>query len=76
LRESGRVDESIGYFERALRLTPTMPEAHCNLGKALLQRGRRAEAIEHFQAAAALRPDAPEPCGIAPDALGDDVGLH
>jgi Flp pilus assembly protein TadD len=43
-----------------LRLNPDLPEAHNNLGLALVNSGRLQEAIPHFIKAVELRPDFPD----------------
>jgi Flp pilus assembly protein TadD len=53
------VDEAIAHFQRALSLQPSLAEAHYNLGNALVQKGRLAEAIEHYEAAVAALPGNP-----------------
>ncbi|MGO9245406.1 MAG: tetratricopeptide repeat protein, partial [Verrucomicrobiia bacterium] len=48
---------AIAHFEQALRIQPDFAEAQYNLGLALEELGRTAEAIEHYQQALKLRPD-------------------
>jgi len=43
-----------------LEIEPDYVEAHNNLGLALLQQGRMAEAITHYQKALDIKPDYPE----------------
>jgi len=47
-------------LEQALRLCPTHPEAHNNLGVLLENVGRYDLALTHYQQAARLKPDFPE----------------
>ena len=42
-----------------MQLQPNLAEAHNNLGNALLQKGRPAEAVTHYQAAVAALPGNP-----------------
>lgn len=57
---AGRIAESIGCYERALRLQPDYPESHYNLGVALAALERWPEAISHYETALRLRPAYPE----------------
>jgi tetratricopeptide (TPR) repeat protein len=58
--ESDRVDESIGYFQKALALKPDFAKPENNLGLVYYQKGKIPEAVAHFQKALELRPDLPE----------------
>src|SRR4051794_608072 len=49
--QSGRHDEASESIGRALSLKPDFPEAHFNLGTALVSRGKLDEAIAHFRRA-------------------------
>jgi tetratricopeptide (TPR) repeat protein len=51
LSRSGRHEESIGEYRRALELAPEHAEAHNNLGLALAHVGKLDEAIEHYRKA-------------------------
>lgn len=44
-------------FEAATKVTPSLAEAHYNLGMVLYRQGKDAEAKPHFLKAAALAPD-------------------
>jgi len=59
LRESGRIQESIGQYLAALRLRPDA-EAHYNLGVALASAGEPEDAVIEFKESLRLRPDYPE----------------
>jgi Flp pilus assembly protein TadD len=54
---SGRGDEAIAHFRRALELKPDFAEAHNNLGVALAGRGQMDEAIAHYREALESKPD-------------------
>lgn len=56
LVETGRADEAITHFEKALVLRPTYAECENNLGDALNQLGRSTEAIPHLESALRLQP--------------------
>ena len=51
LRQSGRTDEAMARFQRALQIQPAFAEAHIALANALLGKGRVDEAISHLQSA-------------------------
>jgi tetratricopeptide (TPR) repeat protein len=55
------VEEGIPALARALEIDPDLYEARVTLGRALVARGRAAEAVGHLKRAAALAPDNPEP---------------
>lgn len=51
-----RPAEAVAAWQRVLALAPQLPEAHVNLGFALVARQRMAEARQAFERATALRP--------------------
>ncbi|MFL6257482.1 MAG: tetratricopeptide repeat protein [Pyrinomonadaceae bacterium] len=55
------VEEGLPELVRALELNPNLYEARVTLGRALVARGRAAEAVEHLKRAATLAPENPEP---------------
>jgi tetratricopeptide (TPR) repeat protein len=57
LQESGRVDEAVEAFQRALALEPDYAPAHNSLGSVLRQQGRHDEAIAQLESALRLQPD-------------------
>ena len=57
LADSGRLDEAIANYRKALQLNPDFVEAHNNFGIALEDRGRGDEAIAQYQKALELRPN-------------------
>ncbi|MGD1019113.1 MAG: tetratricopeptide repeat protein [Verrucomicrobiia bacterium] len=63
LVRSGRIQEAIAHYERALRLNPDYADAHNNLGLALMSLGRVPEAIGHFEQALTIRPGLAEAHG-------------
>jgi Flp pilus assembly protein TadD len=74
---AGRHEHALVAFHRVLELSPRLPEAHVNLGYALLGLHRDAAARDFFQSAIELRPrqiNAYYGLGIALDHLGDAAG--
>jgi len=57
LKRTGRVDEAIEHFYKALRIKPNSAEVHNNLGNALAKLGKIDEAIEHYSKALSLTPN-------------------
>ncbi len=57
LNETGRIDNSIEHYRRALQHRPDYATAHQMLGSALVDRGQLDEALGHFRELARLRPD-------------------
>jgi tetratricopeptide (TPR) repeat protein len=58
LRDGGRTTDAIALYQAALRLNPSYPEAHNNLGIAWSYTpGRLNDAIAEFQAALRVRPN-------------------
>jgi tetratricopeptide (TPR) repeat protein len=53
---SGNLLSAVQYYQEALNILPSYPEAHVNLGSALRQLGRPQEAKEKLQSAIALKP--------------------
>jgi Flp pilus assembly protein TadD len=45
----GQVDEAIAQFQAGLELKPDNAMAHCDLGMALMKRGRIREAISAWK---------------------------
>jgi protein O-GlcNAc transferase len=56
LRESGRLDDAIARYRRAVALRPDYPEAHNNLGNALRDAREPTAAMESCARAIELRP--------------------
>ena len=50
-KDHGRPDEAIGHYQAAIRIAPTEPQQHNNLGAVLLRVGRSAEAVEELRQA-------------------------
>jgi hypothetical protein len=59
LLKQDRLEESIGYFEQALKINPNYAPAHNNLGIVLARLGRLDQAIQHFKEAIRIRSDNP-----------------
>ena len=57
----GKVDDAIAEYRAALRLDPDSPEAHLNLGIALVVKGKLDEAIAEFREAFRSSPTRPMP---------------
>ncbi|MFP6581374.1 MAG: tetratricopeptide repeat protein [Candidatus Hydrogenedentota bacterium] len=57
LAKTGRVEQAIENYRRALRHRPNYANAHQMLGAALVDRGKLDEALEHFTALVRLRPN-------------------
>jgi Flp pilus assembly protein TadD len=60
-RGGAEAEEGIRALARAVEIEPDNYEARVSLGRALVARGRAAEAVEHLRRAAALAPGNPEP---------------
>jgi tetratricopeptide (TPR) repeat protein len=60
-RGGAEAEEGIKALARAVEIDPDLYEARVTLGRALVARGRAAEAVEHLLRAAALAPGNPEP---------------
>jgi tetratricopeptide (TPR) repeat protein len=60
-RGGADVDEGLQELGRALEIDPNLYEARVTLGRALVARGRAAEAVPHLARAAVLAPGNPEP---------------
>lgn len=56
-----RFDDAENYYIRAIKNTPTLGDAHNNLGKLYLEHGRDSAAIAAFKNASALLPNSPRP---------------
>ena len=57
LLHTGKVQEAIDHYQRALQIGPDTPEGQVNLGVALDRMGRAQEAIGHYEEALRIRPD-------------------
>jgi tetratricopeptide (TPR) repeat protein len=55
-QKSGRSQDAIAEYRRALQLNPESPVAHNNLGAALVSAGALEEAKEHFRAVLRIQP--------------------
>jgi len=60
-RGGAETDEGLKELALALDANPNLYEARVALGRALLSKGRAAEAVEHLRRAAELAPGNPEP---------------
>jgi Flp pilus assembly protein TadD len=56
LQHQGRLADARAAFEAAIRLDPTLPHPHYNLGIVSHAEGRLEEALQHFQEASRLEP--------------------
>ncbi|MEW6080026.1 MAG: tetratricopeptide repeat protein [Thermodesulfobacteriota bacterium] len=56
LKETGRLDEALDHYRRALALKPDQPLAHNNIGAILGEQGKLDEAVVAFEAALRLQP--------------------
>ncbi len=59
LATSGRIEESVPYFQQAADMLPKAPRLRQFLADALSMTGRYGEAIPHYQAVLELQPDRP-----------------
>jgi len=57
LKGSGKIDEAIEHFIKALKLNPNSAEVHNNLGGALGKLGKVDEEILHYKKALKLKPN-------------------
>ncbi len=72
-----RYDHAVAALHRLLELAPGMPEAHVNMGYALLGAGNASAARDFFASAVDLRPQQPNAyygMAVALEALGDLPG--
>jgi protein O-mannosyl-transferase len=53
---SGRLDEAVAYYQKALEADPDNAQLHNNLGNALREKGRAAEALAEYEKAVRLNP--------------------
>src|SRR5439155_10662093 len=59
LRSLGKLDESAGAYEQALRLDPQNLDASCGLGNVRRDQGRLTEAVAAYRDATAIAPTYP-----------------
>ena len=57
MRQAGRVQEAISYFQSALAVAPDSVTTHAHLGDALKEAGRLHEAASEYQNALRIKPD-------------------
>jgi predicted O-linked N-acetylglucosamine transferase (SPINDLY family) len=57
LEDSGRFEEALDVYERAVRLAPDNFQTHLNLGNAMLLLGRADQATDHYWRSISLKPD-------------------
>jgi tetratricopeptide (TPR) repeat protein len=69
LTKQGRDDEAFPHYAEALRLHPTLVQAHNSLGLILGRKGRLDEAAQHFAEALRIKPDWAEAHGNLGNAL-------
>jgi tetratricopeptide (TPR) repeat protein len=77
-RIPGRMADAIAEYQVALKIRPDYPEAHFNLGNALLAVGKPADAIAQFRAAVQAAPlyaEAHNNLGNAMLQAGDAAGI-
>lgn len=60
LDKSGRPQEAVLHFERALAIQPQHAESHNNFANTLASLGRLEDAIRHYREALRLAPDLPQ----------------
>lgn len=75
--QEGRAQAAVAVLERVLAVAPSMPEAHVNMGFALLQLARASEARRFFESATDLRPqqaNAYYGLAVALESVGDLPG--
>jgi len=81
LARSGRIDDAIDDFHRAVAMRPDFQRAHLNLGRALAAKGRHEDAAAAYREALTLDPRDPEAhsdLGVSLAALGrtDEALTH
>jgi tetratricopeptide (TPR) repeat protein len=57
LSDTGRTEQAIEHYQKALKLRPWSAEVYTNLGNALMDLDRLEDAIEHYKKAVTLAPD-------------------
>ncbi len=55
--QEGQNELAIGYISQAIRIRPSEPVLHYNLGTVLLEQGQLAEAVKYYHEALRLKPD-------------------
>jgi tetratricopeptide (TPR) repeat protein len=56
LSDTGRIEQAIKHYQKALKLRPASAEVYTNLGNALMGLDRTDDAIEHYRKAVSLEP--------------------
>ena len=72
----GAVADASASYERALAISPDLPEAHSNLGEALRRMGRLSEAVAACERALALKPELAEAHNNLGNALRQEGSLE
>ncbi|HUT29688.1 MAG TPA: tetratricopeptide repeat protein [Sedimentisphaerales bacterium] len=57
LSDTGRIEQAIEHYQKALKLRPRSAEVYTNLGNALMDLHKTDEAIEQYKKAVSLAPD-------------------
>ncbi len=57
--QAGKVEESVDYFARAVKLDDTFIDAYLELGRALTSIGKAADAVRPLETAVKMQPDNP-----------------
>lgn len=73
LAESGRTDEAVAAFERALSLAPRDARLHWMIGTVLRAGGRGAAARARYEAALMIDPSHPQALGALADLLAEEA---
>ena len=74
LKEQGKLEEAIPYFEKAVLLKPDYAETYNNMGVTLEEQGKLEEAIEAYNKALSLKPDYAETVQNALNLLTQLIG--
>ena len=59
-QRTGRLQDAVSAYQQAIKIKPTLIEAHHNLGTVYVMQGKLAEAITTYKRVVQLRPDMAE----------------